>query len=101
MGSVAIFAAKFPGPPSFRRLRFGGAAVKPARLCALPFVGSQPPCWFGPTQGGFAGTQHLAAQRAEPNALAKKWVDAAIAEAPRDEISPVREAKLRFLSGAS
>jgi hypothetical protein len=26
-------------------------------------------------------------------------VDAAIAEAPRDAISPVREAKLRFLSG--
>jgi hypothetical protein len=70
------------------------------KLCALPFVGSQPPCWFGPTQGGFAGTQHFAAQRAEPNALAKIWVDAAIAEAPRDEISPVRGAKLRFLSGA-
>ena len=27
-------------------------------------------------------------------------VDAAVAEAPRDAISPVREAKLRFVSGA-
>jgi len=27
-------------------------------------------------------------------------VDAAVAEAPRDAISPVREAKLRFLNGA-
>jgi hypothetical protein len=41
------------------------------KLRALPFVGSQPPCWFGLTDGGFAGTQHFAAQRAEPNALAK------------------------------
>jgi hypothetical protein len=41
------------------------------KLCALPFVGSQPPCWFGPTHGGFAGTQHFAAQWPEPNALAK------------------------------
>ena len=87
-------SAVIQASPVWRRGR------QPARLFALPFVGSQPPCWFGPTHGRFAGTQHFAAKRAEPNALAKIWVDAAIAEAPRDEISPVRGAKLRFLSGA-
>jgi hypothetical protein len=41
------------------------------KLCALPFVGSQPPCWFGPTHVGCAGNQQFAAQKADPNALAK------------------------------
>jgi len=58
-------SAVIQASPVWRRGR------QPARLFALPFVGSQPPCWFGPTHGRFAGTQHFAAKRAEPSALAK------------------------------
>jgi len=61
------------GPTPFVTLGMASAqgTERLGKLCALPFVGSQPPCWFGPTHGRFAGTQHFAAKRAEPSALAK------------------------------
>jgi hypothetical protein len=60
-------------PTPFVTFRIASAqgTERVGKLCALPFVGSQPPCWFGPKHGAFAGTQHFAAQRAEPNALTK------------------------------
>ena len=67
MGSVAIFAAKFPGPPSFRRLRFGGAAVN--RLGYAPCPSLAPSLLAGSARRTAASPELSTLRRSGPNQM--------------------------------
>jgi len=59
------------GPTPFVTLGMASAqgTERLGKLCALPFVGSQPPCWFGPTQAGSPELSTL--RRSGPNQM--RW----------------------------